>query len=184
MVKELNDKQKEKCGYNESGVYIGNKNTKVFHHSDCFDVLKMKEENKIPTLNSDALYRPCAHCTPDLTMQRTLDYLFKLEKHAIPCVDDSILEMFEEVGCKADRKHDGQVLMYPDHQKGTKVHGKPGLWHVYLKCTCGVVTSFRQAKVMLKVKGLVKMNIHEKIRYGTPLMDRKTEIRELMAVVG
>ena len=48
--------------------YIGNKNTKKFHHSCCSSVKQMKDKNKVP-LNSreQALnlgYEPCGNCSP------------------------------------------------------------------------------------------------------------------------
>ena len=48
--------------------YIGNKNTKKFHHSYCSSVKQMKDTNKIP-LNSreqaiNLGYDPCGNCSP------------------------------------------------------------------------------------------------------------------------
>ena len=48
--------------------YIGNKNTKKFHHSYCGSVKQMKDSNKVP-LNSreqaiNLGYDPCGNCSP------------------------------------------------------------------------------------------------------------------------
>ena len=48
--------------------YIGNKNTKKFHHSYCSSVKQMKDTNKVP-LNSreqaiNLGYDPCGNCSP------------------------------------------------------------------------------------------------------------------------
>ena len=48
--------------------YIGNKNTKKFHHSYCISVKQMKDTNKVP-LNSreqaiNLGYDPCGNCSP------------------------------------------------------------------------------------------------------------------------
>lgn len=49
-------------------VYIGNRNTKVFHDPSCPSVAEMKEKNKIPfAAREDAAaagYRPCRRCNP------------------------------------------------------------------------------------------------------------------------
>ena len=49
-------------------LYIGNKNSKVFHALSCGAVNNMKEDNKIPFENYDdavnAGYRPCGTCDP------------------------------------------------------------------------------------------------------------------------
>ncbi|MCE7700122.1 MAG: hypothetical protein K8E24_015280, partial [Methanobacterium paludis] len=51
-----------------SGAYIGNSNTKVFHHASCRYVSKMNSENKVSfNTRQDAInagYRPCKVCDP------------------------------------------------------------------------------------------------------------------------
>lgn len=51
-----------------SGSYIGNKNSKIFHHSYCSSVSKMKSSNKVHfnsrTAAVNAGYRPCKNCRP------------------------------------------------------------------------------------------------------------------------
>lgn len=48
--------------------YIGNKNSKVFHQSNCGSVTRMKDKNKVPFGSRDAAiaagYDPCDNCTP------------------------------------------------------------------------------------------------------------------------
>lgn len=48
--------------------YIGNKNSKVFHKSDCSSVYNMKKENKVElSSRDDAIsqgYKPCGNCKP------------------------------------------------------------------------------------------------------------------------
>ena len=48
--------------------YIGNKNTMIFHKSDCSSVEKMKDKNKVSfTDRSEAVsngYTPCGYCKP------------------------------------------------------------------------------------------------------------------------
>lgn len=52
----------------EYRVYIGNRNSKVFHFPSCQSVADMKEKNKIPfAAREDAVaagYRPCRRCNP------------------------------------------------------------------------------------------------------------------------
>lgn len=49
-------------------VYIGNANTKKFHHSWCSSVKQMKDSNKVTFTNRDdainAGYEPCKRCNP------------------------------------------------------------------------------------------------------------------------
>ena len=49
-------------------TYIGNKNSKVFHQSNCGSVTRMKDKNKVPFGSRDAAisagYDPCDNCTP------------------------------------------------------------------------------------------------------------------------
>ncbi len=52
----------------KSDVYIGNKNSKVYHYSDCEAVNKMSEKNKV-VFNSieeaeNSNYTPCKNCNP------------------------------------------------------------------------------------------------------------------------
>lgn len=48
--------------------YIGNKNTMIFHKSDCSSVAKMKDKNKVSFSDrSEAIsggYTPCGYCNP------------------------------------------------------------------------------------------------------------------------
>ena len=52
----------------ENTEYIGNKNSKIFHESDCSSVGKMSEKNKIKFSNRqeavDSGYTPCGSCEP------------------------------------------------------------------------------------------------------------------------
>ena len=51
-----------------AGAYIGNKNTKKFHRSDCSSVTQMKDSNKVPfDTREEAInqgYEPCKVCNP------------------------------------------------------------------------------------------------------------------------
>ena len=51
-----------------SGIYIGNKNSHVFHRDSCSSVKRMSEKNKIEFLSRDdaitAGYDPCKNCNP------------------------------------------------------------------------------------------------------------------------
>lgn len=48
--------------------YVGNKNSKIFHYSDCSSVAKMKVENRVGFNSRDEAvgngYRPCKKCSP------------------------------------------------------------------------------------------------------------------------
>ena len=48
--------------------YIGNKNSEVFHQSNCGSVTRMKDKNKVPFSSREAAiaagYDPCDNCTP------------------------------------------------------------------------------------------------------------------------
>ena len=66
---------------------------------------------------------------------------------------------------------------------GMKVHGKPGLWCVYYQCSCGVKTRYFEAVTIRKVKELITLDIRESVKYGSPLMDRRPVVQELMAVI-
>ena len=48
--------------------YIGNKNTKKFHHSYCSSVKQMKDSNKVPLASREQAinlgYDPCGNCSP------------------------------------------------------------------------------------------------------------------------
>jgi hypothetical protein len=50
------------------GEYIGNRNSKIFHHSWCASVRKMSDSNKVRfESRNDAIkggYRPCKNCNP------------------------------------------------------------------------------------------------------------------------
>ena len=50
------------------GVYIGNRNSKVFHRYDCDSVREMKEKNKVEFETKEeaeeAGYKPCSRCNP------------------------------------------------------------------------------------------------------------------------
>lgn len=52
----------------QTDIYIGNKNSHVFHHSDCTSVQRMNQSNQVILKNKeDALaqgYRPCKLCQP------------------------------------------------------------------------------------------------------------------------
>lgn len=49
-------------------AYIGNKNTKKFHHSYCGSVKQMKDKNKVPINSREQAisqgYDPCGNCNP------------------------------------------------------------------------------------------------------------------------
>ena len=49
-------------------VYIGNKNSHVFHSASCNSVKDMKEKNKIEFQSRDEAitngYKPCSRCNP------------------------------------------------------------------------------------------------------------------------
>lgn len=49
-------------------TYVGNKNSKVFHQSNCGSVTNMKEKNKVPLESRDAAiasgFKPCNNCKP------------------------------------------------------------------------------------------------------------------------
>ena len=51
-----------------SDDYIGNKNTRVFHHPWCTSVSRMKDTNKVEFTSRDAAiqsgYKPCQKCNP------------------------------------------------------------------------------------------------------------------------
>lgn len=53
---------------NASASYCANKNSKVFHKSNCSSVKTMKEENKYISSNRQTLinegYTPCKRCNP------------------------------------------------------------------------------------------------------------------------
>lgn len=53
---------------NKTEIYIGNKNTHVFHRSDCGAVKTMKEENKTEFSDRETPiadgYTPCKRCNP------------------------------------------------------------------------------------------------------------------------
>lgn len=53
---------------NKATDYIGNKNSKIFHESDCSSVGKMSEKNKVKFSNRqeavDSGYTPCGSCEP------------------------------------------------------------------------------------------------------------------------
>lgn len=52
----------------KSNAYCGNKNSKVFHKSNCGSVSTMKNENKVFFNNRDEFikngYKPCSRCSP------------------------------------------------------------------------------------------------------------------------
>ena len=52
----------------DSGYYIGNRNTKVFHYPSCSSVSRMKSSNKVEFYSKSAAenanYRPCGICHP------------------------------------------------------------------------------------------------------------------------
>lgn len=52
----------------DSGTYIGNANTHVFHYASCYHVDAMKDSNKVYFSSAkaaeDAGYRPCKDCNP------------------------------------------------------------------------------------------------------------------------
>lgn len=116
------------------GQYIANINTKILHQPDCRHVKRMLIENQLITDNIKALYRPCAHCTPDKNSTQTLLQLSNLQKRSIPCKDPSILQLFK-TGCKIHGTLHRQIKMYPDNKYGTKITGQPGKWHLYYHCT-------------------------------------------------
>lgn len=55
-------------GENIVNYYVGNKNTKKFHNSNCRYAAKIKEENTVRFSNSDEAtgqgYVPCSVCNP------------------------------------------------------------------------------------------------------------------------
>ena len=48
--------------------YVGNKNSKIFHYTDCSSAAKMKAENRVSFNSRDEAvgngYRPCKKCSP------------------------------------------------------------------------------------------------------------------------
>ena len=52
----------------KNAKYVGNRNSKVFHHLDCYCVKRMKETNKIYFANKEKAiklgFRPCKICKP------------------------------------------------------------------------------------------------------------------------
>lgn len=53
---------------NSKGLYCANKNSKIFHFSDCSSAKKTKEENKFYSKDREQLikdgYTPCKQCKP------------------------------------------------------------------------------------------------------------------------
>ena len=123
----------DKNDYNSQGQYIANVNTKILHQPDCRHVKRMLIENQLITNNLQALYRPCAHCTPDKNSTQTLLQLSHLQERSIPCTDPNILQLFKR-GCKIHGTSHGQIKMYPDNTYGQKIQGNPGKWHIYHHC--------------------------------------------------
>ena len=66
--KSPNKTQSKTEGSKSNGTYCANKNTGVFHKSDCSSVAKMKEENKRyfddRQLSVSEGYKACAKCKP------------------------------------------------------------------------------------------------------------------------
>lgn len=63
-----NKNAEESVAIDKLAPYIGNRNSKKFHRSNCRDVKKMKESNKVPLYSrQEAIgkgYSPCGHCHP------------------------------------------------------------------------------------------------------------------------
>ena len=62
------DSSSSSTSSSDSGAYIGNANTHVFHYASCYHVNAMKDSNKVYFSSAkaaeDAGYRPCKDCNP------------------------------------------------------------------------------------------------------------------------
>lgn len=132
-------------------LFIGNKNTHVYHEVGCPSLLIMNPENMVDTNGTG--FKMCDRCNPgaDGTIQQNIEkYLDKTSPQFEECHDPKYIDLFNKIGCIWGCEGSGKIMMYP-HEGGTNIMGKEGKWWVFFHCDeCGYDTPSWKAVVRLE----------------------------------